>query len=274
MFCPKCGAQNPDGAGFCGNCGERFEQRQAPAPTPMPQPTAGAAIPAAGKAGGLQNPKLVGIIAGVVVLVLLIVLVRLFACSGGNPNMVDVVSKPSNEVANILKGQKETTAYGEKIYTNNEEFLNACVAVVGDADSYADKLKKYDGCYMFSVSDNSGSLSLEKVQDGSKPSQASYATVVVAKSLTAKDVADRVNKIAPYEKVYVSASSGGEYFSGAAKGNGCVSSISVAGKDGVYLLSVTTYSITDSSSGSRYSEDFDDDYSRFDASNYSDSYKK
>lgn len=24
MFCPKCGAQNPDGARFCGSCGAQL----------------------------------------------------------------------------------------------------------------------------------------------------------------------------------------------------------------------------------------------------------
>ena len=25
MFCPKCGAQQPDGAKFCGNCGATLQ---------------------------------------------------------------------------------------------------------------------------------------------------------------------------------------------------------------------------------------------------------
>lgn len=38
MFCPKCGAQNPDDAMFCGSCGAPFAAR-APQPA-RPQPTA------------------------------------------------------------------------------------------------------------------------------------------------------------------------------------------------------------------------------------------
>lgn len=52
MFCPKCGAKNPDGSKFCFNCGEKLRempqkadapQAQSvatpePAPTPEPEP--------------------------------------------------------------------------------------------------------------------------------------------------------------------------------------------------------------------------------------------
>ena len=35
MFCPKCGAQNPDGSPFCASCGAQLGQ---PQPQPMQQP--------------------------------------------------------------------------------------------------------------------------------------------------------------------------------------------------------------------------------------------
>lgn len=34
MFCPKCGAQIPDGSRFCGSCGSPIEAKQNPAPVP------------------------------------------------------------------------------------------------------------------------------------------------------------------------------------------------------------------------------------------------
>lgn len=43
MFCPKCGAQSPDGSAFCGNCGEIFAVQSQPINQgqPVGQPTYG-----------------------------------------------------------------------------------------------------------------------------------------------------------------------------------------------------------------------------------------
>ena len=40
MFCPKCGARNPDGAVFCASCGTKLPDmvKPAPQPAPIPQP--------------------------------------------------------------------------------------------------------------------------------------------------------------------------------------------------------------------------------------------
>lgn len=38
MFCPKCGAQNPDGATFCATCGEAFAAPQATVQVPAGAP--------------------------------------------------------------------------------------------------------------------------------------------------------------------------------------------------------------------------------------------
>lgn len=80
MFCPKCGAKNPDGAKFCGACGEPF--RSAPAPAPAAAPTAAApgaaptTFPQAAPTTGKTLPKkTIAIVAGAVVVVVAIVLV-------------------------------------------------------------------------------------------------------------------------------------------------------------------------------------------------------
>ena len=43
MFCPKCGAQNPDDSQFCSKCGAGLVQAAAPAPPPAAAPVAAGA---------------------------------------------------------------------------------------------------------------------------------------------------------------------------------------------------------------------------------------
>ncbi len=94
MFCPNCGTQLPDDAGFCGNCGTRLNAQPAPQATPatpdqgyMPYPPMDQGIPyempQAPKKSKL--PLLIGIIAAAVaVAVLLVVLLG----GGGSPEGV------------------------------------------------------------------------------------------------------------------------------------------------------------------------------------------
>lgn len=104
MFCPKCGAQSPDGSAFCGNCGEIFAAQSQPinqgqpmgqpvgqpqqyGGQPMGQPAQYGAQPAYGQPYGaprVRTPldpkkKRAIIIAGVCAAVLAAFLIVLFA---------------------------------------------------------------------------------------------------------------------------------------------------------------------------------------------------
>ena len=79
MFCPKCGAQLPDGSKFCAKCGAKIAAAQpaggAPAPGPAPAPTP---VP-----GPLPQPKKnVGALAALAVAAVVIVAIAVFALRG------------------------------------------------------------------------------------------------------------------------------------------------------------------------------------------------
>ena len=90
MFCPKCGAKNPDGAKFCGACGEPFRSAPAPAPAAAPASAAPGAAPttfpqAAPTTGKTLPKKTIAIVAGAVVVVVAVVAVALTLFGGGKP---------------------------------------------------------------------------------------------------------------------------------------------------------------------------------------------
>ena len=121
MFCPKCGASNPDEARFCVNCGNELTRPPAPpmpdgeapagaaptqpAPAGMPPQPGGAAAPQPGAAQpgydaqapqnpwngpapkkGLGKGAVVGIVAGVGVLVLALAALLFFTFCGARGN--------------------------------------------------------------------------------------------------------------------------------------------------------------------------------------------
>lgn len=85
MFCPKCGAQNPDNAAFCAGCGEKL-QGAAPAvgigAAAAAPATGGAAAAAAARAAANKKPFIVAVAA--VVVVLAVVVFAFVSCSSGD----------------------------------------------------------------------------------------------------------------------------------------------------------------------------------------------
>ena len=109
MICPTCGSTLPDGAAFCANCGTLLASAQQPQPEPQPQPgpqpeygfptqPASPLSPASKKS---KTPLIIGIVAGVVVLVAA-VLVTIFlvlpALSGGSDAKKDSGPKAPADV--------------------------------------------------------------------------------------------------------------------------------------------------------------------------------
>ena len=123
MFCPKCGAKNPDGAKFCGACGEPF--RSAPAPAPAAAPTAAApgaaptTFPQAAPTTGKTLPKkTIAIVAGAVVVVVAVVAVALTLFGGG---------KPFEGTIDIANAQLVATDTSMTVRANGEAMISGSI---------------------------------------------------------------------------------------------------------------------------------------------------
>ena len=66
MFCPKCGAENPDGSTNCASCGSPMGEQAGQAPTAPPPEAAAAAVPAGVEGADVPDFLVHNIIATVV----------------------------------------------------------------------------------------------------------------------------------------------------------------------------------------------------------------
>ena len=298
MFCPKCGTQNADGAAFCGNCGNPLPQRAAQqnmqtAPAPMvPREGAIAGIvdgtqAVAPRPGLFSNPKILAVIV-LAIAILLFLLIRAVACSGpGNPNMVDLVTKDTASVVNTVKGYKATVISGDNYFTSDDKALSEIYIASMSAhstgktqDDAIKTLQKHDGIWFFQLCYNSDDLDLAGLNN-SNPTRTKCYTLVSKDKLTSKEASEILAKVAPFDRcVFYSYSGDYPSVSGMAKGNGCVSEFEASalkdsnGNVKVWTITITTYSISEDRNGASESSDFDSSYEKFNASNYSDSYKK
>lgn len=113
MFCPKCGAQNPDGAKFCSGCGGPLS---ASSVSPAPAASSPAASPAFARPKQLKKPIVAGIVA--VAIAVIVAFVVIFASSGSVP------------VKTIHFGYGYSTSDGSYDYSNGFCFST-------DGDSFA-----------------------------------------------------------------------------------------------------------------------------------------
>lgn len=113
MFCPKCGAQNPDGAKFCSGCGGPLPASSA---SPAPAASSPAASPAATKPKRLKMPVVAGIAA--IAIAVIVTFVVIFAPSASAP------------VKTIHFGYGYSTSDGSYDYSNGFCFST-------DGDSFA-----------------------------------------------------------------------------------------------------------------------------------------
>lgn len=299
MFCPQCGTKNPDGAAFCGNCGNSLAQRAAAQPTPYQAAPAAApayagaaysAQPVAKKNDLLGNSKVLLIVAVAVVL-LLVLLIRAFACSGpGTPNLIDLATKDTNSVVNTVKNYKAAVIAGNTYFTSDDKALNEIYVATlsmnsgGEAQNNAIKtLQKCKDAWFMQIGYNSDvldSLSLNTTN----PTRVQYGMIVDKEKLTTEDAASILSKVAKYDRCVFHAKSVGlsadPEVHGMGKGNGCVSTFNASpvkdssGSVKVWMVTITTYSIAEDRNGVSKSNDFDTDYENWNNSSYDSNMRK
>ena len=131
MFCPKCGAQIPDGSGFCPKCGNKIG---APTAGAASEAQAGGATPANGafvaptvsnaSKGKIGTTKIIIIAAAIVAVVVLILC--LTTCSGKKVDSNKNITPAAVQTVSIDKLQSLGNKYGYDV--SNDSY--------GDAEEY------------------------------------------------------------------------------------------------------------------------------------------
>lgn len=115
MFCPKCGAQNADGAKFCSGCGGPLPATGASSTSAASSPVAS---PVLAKSRRLKKPIVVGIVAVIIAVIVTLV--------------VKSVLPGSAPVKTIHFGAGDSTSDGSFVYSNG-----FCFSVDGDSFALA-----------------------------------------------------------------------------------------------------------------------------------------
>lgn len=243
----------------------------------------GAAAQAVAAKPGAKKP-IIAAIAAVVVIVLVVLLVRLVACSGaGAPNMIDLVTKDTATVSKIVSGYDTAVFNGDTYFTTDAKALTEIYTAImstSSQDEAVEILRKNADIWFFALGDDYDIIDATSVKT-TNPTRAGCYTVLARSTLSAKEAADILNKVAPFDQcVFYTYGSGDSTVYGYAKGGGCISEFEAepvedsSGNVKVYEVTITTYSISEDTSGSSESSYFDSEYTGFDASYYADSYKK
>ena len=261
---------------------------------PAAQPAAAYATPAAGgaavaaapmKAGANKKPLIIGI-AAVIVVILIVLLVRMVACSGSKaPNLVDLATKDTATVSQIVSGYDTANLSGTTYFTTDAKGLSEIYTAImamssSNMDSTIATFQKNADIWFFALGNDYDTLDANTVKT-TNPTRVGCYTILSKSSLSAKEAADLLNQVAPYDQcVFYINDSSNPYVNGIARGNGCVSEFDAdpvkdsSGNIKVYEVTIVTYSIAEDTNGQSESEDFDYAYSNYQASNYVDFYKK
>ena len=144
MFCPKCGAQNPDGAKFCGSCGAA-QSAGAPAAAPSATPPSAATKPS----GKKSFPK--AIIAAVAAIAAIAIVafaaVNFLAPKGFNGTVTVTEYYGESSVGSIRTTVKDDSVTVENLYSDGE---------VNDAVSYSATIaerSETENTYIFALKD-------------------------------------------------------------------------------------------------------------------------
>ncbi|ACV23623.1 Predicted membrane protein [Slackia heliotrinireducens] len=213
MFCPKCGAQYPDGTPFCGACGTPLtggtQQQTAYQPPIGAAPTPQKKLPVIP----------IAIAAAAIALVAIIALLVVPRCSGGSAatstdvDMVEVVSGEAEGALEKYESASIDTGDGDITYRySSADFGEYLDNLISDAQSGdlspnditdildADQAAEFDGEWVMLCGEDNGwlvdmaneSLSYTYDFDVLSDTWVAYATVVNSTELTNEDIAKTV----------------------------------------------------------------------------------
>lgn len=310
MFCPRCGAQLPDNAVFCGSCGTQVQQQQQQPQRVRPQATL-AAAPAGNRAtSAAKSGKptiVVAIVAVIAVALLAVVLVRSFACSsesaeftgsggpaalGGGSGAVasnspisiyELVKADGSTARQLLSELSDLEVTGSTCFSNSADLLENHSGVVWKGNTIEDTINQVDQdqWWLFVKTDYGMRLSKDDIADSTSGRVAEIHFWADNEDLTASELANLVSTIAPADQCVIRKTSS-DSFEGVSKGGECAVKISATnemlgyytgyGENNYRWKVVITVAPLSGSTGADYATEFDKYYDA-DLSKYDDSYK-
>ena len=294
MFCPQCGTNNQDGAAFCANCGNPFPQQQQPAAPGGTPAGIGGQIQngidgvagqvqngvggALAKAGGSNTKLIIMGVAALAVIVLLIMLIRGFACAPGALNLNDAVLKDPKDVASMIDKYEEVKIYGQKVIVSDKQFADdlkdSILEDATDDKEAAEKVKKSDGKWALYMSDKKGNyLTKDDIKDGDDPAAVSVMTIVIEGDMTCEKMDKILSKWVTYDDVIMARDK--SYITGYFSNDGIVGYVNAArGDDEIKDAWSVTITVYDEDVNSGLADSMKYAKNNWDDKDYKEVYKK